>query len=68
MVEYHVVRSGVDQARIAAIFGPRFEQFSVLEYWSTQARSGQRLGELLGAKNTFALIGIGYKGIADRVS
>jgi len=62
MVEYHVVRNGVNHTQIATAFASRFDRFSVLEYWSTQGRGGQRVGEALGVKNTFALVGTGYRG------
>ncbi len=56
MVEYHVVRSGVDQDSLLSDLAMRFRQVTMMPYWSTQARFFQRFGELLGRTNTFALI------------
>ncbi|MGI8557919.1 MAG: class I SAM-dependent methyltransferase [Solirubrobacteraceae bacterium] len=62
MVEYHVVRNGVDDHALERRFADRFERFAVIRYWSTPSVIGQRLGERLGAKTEFALGGIGYRG------
>jgi SAM-dependent methyltransferase len=61
-VEYHVVRSGVDQHRLLSLLTPRFEDVQLMPYWSTQSRAGQKLGETLGVHNTFGLLALGYRG------
>ena len=55
MTEYHVVRQGVDQQAILDLLSDRFTTAAVLTYWSTQAAPLQRLGELIGLANTFAI-------------
>lgn len=55
MVEYHVVRDGVDQNSVERLLEPRFEQVTVTTYWSTQAAIWQSVGERLGLRNTFAV-------------
>ncbi len=56
MVEYHVVRQGVDEEAIAQMLGNRFADVRVVRYWSTQSGLWQRIGQRLHLKNTFALI------------
>jgi SAM-dependent methyltransferase len=56
MVEYHVVRNGVDERALQALLEPSFEELRVLPYWSNQARLAQRLGTRLGLANQFALV------------
>lgn len=60
MVEYHVVRDGVDQDRIVEALTPRFDSVSVITYWSTQSATWQRLGEAFSRRNTFALVARGF--------
>jgi len=55
MVEYHVVRDGVDQDAIARLLAPRFASVDVTRYWSSHASVFQRAGERLGMSNTFAV-------------
>lgn len=62
MVEYHVVRSGVDERAVISVLDGMFERTSLLPYWSAQAAPWQRLGERLNLKNTFALEAEGYRG------
>lgn len=59
-VEYHVVRNGVDQSLIFATLVTKFRQVRVIPYWSTQSRIAQELGEMANAKNTFAIVALGY--------
>ena len=56
MVEYHVVRDGVDDQAVAALLGERFAAVEVLPYWSSQGAIGQRAGERLGLHNTFGVV------------
>jgi SAM-dependent methyltransferase len=62
MVEYHVVRNGVDQRSIERLLEPRFELVTVASYWSTQAAFWQSVGERLGLRNTFAVQARNYLG------
>jgi hypothetical protein len=61
IIEYHVVRQGVDQRALVEAMRPLFSQITVLEYWSAQSRIAQRLGVTLHRTNTFALICRGYR-------
>jgi hypothetical protein len=56
MVEYHVVRNGVDERALRALLDPSFGEVHVIPYWSNQARVAQRLGRRLGLANQFALV------------
>ena len=60
MVEYHVVRDGVDQAAIKRVLLPRFDSVEVTSYWSAHAGIWQRVGEKLGICNTFAVRARGH--------
>ncbi|MCA1706742.1 MAG: class I SAM-dependent methyltransferase [Actinobacteria bacterium] len=62
MVEYHVVRKGVNQDLILTALESRFESVSMMTYWSTQSTFYQRLGELVGSVNSFAIVARGYRG------
>lgn len=62
MVEYHVVRDGVNQHLITETLAPRFTSFTVFPYWSTLSRSAQGLGERLGLESDFAIVALGYRG------
>ncbi len=61
MVEYHVVRQGVDEEAIVALLGPRFANVSLIRYWSSANITLQRLGERTGAANTFGLLATGRR-------
>jgi SAM-dependent methyltransferase len=56
MIEYHVVRQGVDQGLVRDALASRFKDVRLIRYWSTQSSLWQRLGEEVGATNTFACI------------
>jgi SAM-dependent methyltransferase len=55
MVEYHVVRDGVDDASLHDLLDPRFRSVETWTYWSTQAPLLQLLGARTGARTTFGL-------------
>lgn len=63
MVEYHVVRAGVNQNDILDDLIPRFESVMLVPYWSTQSGLFQRIGECLGRTNSFALVARGFRGM-----
>jgi SAM-dependent methyltransferase len=57
MVEYHVVRDGVDETALKELLSSRFPAVELWTYWSTQAPLLQVVGERLGAHTTFGLVG-----------
>lgn len=61
MVEYHVVREGVDEQAVTAAVADRFESVTLLPYWSNQLSPMQRLGDRLGLANTFGVLATGYR-------
>jgi SAM-dependent methyltransferase len=56
MVEYHVVRKGVDDVSLHDLLDPRFRSVEKWTYWSTQAPLLQGIGTKLGACTTFGLV------------
>lgn len=63
MVEYHVVRDGVNQDEIMSLGLVYFDQVALTSYWSTQSRVLQLLGEKTTLKNTFGLMFMGRKAL-----
>ncbi len=57
MVEYHVVRDGVDDQALQDLLSERFRSTERWTYWSTQAPLLQAGGTRLGAHTTFGLTG-----------
>lgn len=45
LVEYHVVRDGVDEEAIRDLLAPRFADFELFTYWASQAPVFQKIGE-----------------------
>lgn len=62
MVEYHVVRNGVDAEALESYLLGCFESVKLERYWSNQSRLAQRVGDRLGLRNTFAIRAEGYLG------
>jgi SAM-dependent methyltransferase len=60
VVEYHVVRDGVDEQAIAQLLGRRFANVRIETYWSSQGPLQQRIGKRLGLRNTFAVLASGF--------
>jgi SAM-dependent methyltransferase len=56
MLEYHVVRQGVNQDIVHDTLASQFKDVRLIRYWSTQSRVWQRLGDIAGATNTFASV------------
>ncbi len=56
MVEYHVVRDGVDEQALSSLLTDQFDSVNVRKYWSTQASSLQSLGERRGYETTFGIV------------
>jgi SAM-dependent methyltransferase len=61
VVEYHVIRSGVDEEKIISFAKSVFSEVSLIQYWSNQLGLAQRLGDQLGLCNHFGIIANGYK-------
>jgi SAM-dependent methyltransferase len=59
MVEYHVVRQGVDDELLAQSLRGRFADVARWTYWSTQLPLLQALGERAGVQTTFGLVARG---------
>ncbi|WP_240929643.1 class I SAM-dependent methyltransferase [Streptomyces coryli] len=61
MVEYHVVRDGVDELALRDLLAECFADVGVERYWSTQSPLLQQLGERRGPRTTFGLIARGRR-------
>jgi phospholipid N-methyltransferase len=55
LVEYHVVRDGVDEEAIAELLRTHFDDVEIFRYWSTQAPALQRLGQRTRLTCTFGI-------------
>lgn len=55
LVEYHVVRDGVDEEAIAETLGTHFDDVEIFRYWSTQAPLLQRIGDRTRLVTTFGI-------------
>ncbi|PUA81481.1 methyltransferase domain-containing protein [Nocardioides currus] len=55
MVEFHTVRDGVDQHALVGLLEEHFADAELDEYWSTQSRLLQRLGERTSMRCTFGI-------------
>jgi SAM-dependent methyltransferase len=56
-VEYHITRNGVDQEAISNLLRKHNFAPTTTLYFSTQSSLFQKIGENLGARNTFAIVG-----------
>jgi SAM-dependent methyltransferase len=61
MVEYHVVRQGVDQDAIVCQLEPDFDEVTLTSYWSTPSSLLQRLGDRWAQPNTFGIVASGRR-------
>jgi SAM-dependent methyltransferase len=59
MVEYHVVRSGVDEVALATLLAERFGDVEQWHYWSTQSPLFQAVGSRFALTSTFGLVARG---------
>jgi len=57
--DYHVVRSGVDSAQMAALLKASFSEVEVIPYWSTYSRLLQTLGERVHLVSSFGILAAG---------
>jgi len=62
MVEYHVVRNGVDERAIRDLLLKNFGNVRVIPYWSNQSAAVQWIGTRLRLRNTFGILATGYRG------
>ena len=60
MVEYHVVRDGVDELAVSEALKERFHSVDLLPYWSNQLGVFQKLGDRMHLANTFGVLATGY--------
>ena len=60
MVEYHVVRDGVDEQALRALLAATFDRVELVTYWSAQAGWAQRAGRF-AAPTTFGLVARGRR-------
>jgi SAM-dependent methyltransferase len=61
MVEYHVIRHGVDEEKILSFARAAFSEASLIQYWSSQLGLAQHLGDRLGLRGSFGIIANDYK-------
>jgi SAM-dependent methyltransferase len=61
VVEYHVVRKGVNHQALLKMLESHFTIVNIFAYWSTQSAIWQWLGEKLRLSNTFAIDAQGYR-------
>lgn len=59
LVEYHVVRDGVDEEAIRQLLEPRFASFELFTYWASQAPIFQKWGERTSMVCDFGLVAQG---------
>ena len=59
MVEYHVVRDGVDEEALRALLTGRFDNVAFEPYWSTQSAWWQSWGQRRGYVSNFGLVATG---------
>lgn len=61
IVEYHVVRDGVDEEKLVSVLQPHFADVALWRYFSTQGRWMQALGRAAMRPQTFALVARGRR-------
>lgn len=61
MVEYHVMRDGVDEAALVDLLRSAFADVRLIGYWSSQGVLPQAIGALAGRPNTFGLVASGRR-------
>ncbi len=59
MIEYHVVRDGIDEEAVHEMLGKQFETVEVLKYWSNQSSLVQTVGERMCLDNSFGIVAVG---------
>ncbi len=56
MIEYHIVRKGVDQQILLDLLGQYFKSVRLVRYWSNQSIVFQKLGQSFSLENTFGIV------------
>ena len=56
VVEYHVVRQGVDEEALTRALSDLYADVQVIRYWSSQSRVAQRVGMRTNLTNTFGIV------------
>jgi SAM-dependent methyltransferase len=56
LIEYHVVRDGVDEEALRSLLTPRFSTVDVFKYWSTQSPLFYRMGVRAGMASEFGIL------------
>lgn len=62
LVEYHVVRNGVDEEALRDVLAAGFDDVAVWPYFSTQSPTLHRLGTRLGMTSDFGIVARGRRG------
>ena len=62
LIEYHVVRQGVDEKALCSVLEENFERVSLFTYWSTQGALLQALGERTAMRTNFGISARGCRG------
>jgi glycosyltransferase involved in cell wall biosynthesis/SAM-dependent methyltransferase len=62
MVEYHIVRQGVDEQAISDLLLSRFKEVRIIPYWSNQSEMVQQVGQRFALENTFGVVASGRLG------
>ncbi len=58
LIEYHVVRDGVDEEALRAVLSPRFGEVEVFTYWSTQSPLFYKLGARTSMCSEFGILAV----------
>lgn len=61
LVEYHVVRDGVDEEAIAELLAPDFTDVEIFRYWASQGPMWQRLGDRTRMTTDFGIQATGRR-------
>jgi SAM-dependent methyltransferase len=61
MVEYHVLRQGVDEQALLDELRPTFDRVELVTYWSNQLPSAASLAQRCGARNSFGVVAEGFR-------
>ena len=61
LVEYHVVRDGVDEEAIAELLAPNFAEVEIFRYWASQGPMWQRLGDRTRMTTDFGIQATGRR-------
>jgi SAM-dependent methyltransferase len=60
MIEYHVVRRGVDEQMVLSFAHETFSEATLIPYWSSHLGVAQHLGDRLGLNSSFGVVAYGY--------